>query len=119
MDNSPKLYFYNAVVTSIYDGDTIRANIDLGFNTWIFNQKLRLVGIDTPEIRGKERPQGLLAKDFVIERIPVGSEIYVMTQKDKTEKYGRYLATIFYGGSDMKNLNVELLESGHAESFMS
>ena len=111
-----KLYFYNAIVTNIYDGDTIRANIDLGFNTWIFDQKLRLYGIDTPEIRGEERPYGLIAKDFVNERIPVGSDIQVMTQRDATGKYGRYLATIFYDGG--RNLNEELIESGNAERYM-
>jgi len=111
-----KLYFYNAIVTNIYDGDTIRANIDLGFNTWIFNQKLRLEGIDTPEIRGEERPYGLIAKDFVNKRIPVGSDIQVLTQRDATGKYGRYLATIFYNNGS--NLNEELLESGNAQLYV-
>lgn len=115
--NEPRLYFYNGVVTNIYDGDTIRANVDLGFNTWIFDMKLRLYGIDTPELRGVERPEGLLARDFVAERIPVGTEIQIMTQKDKTGKFGRYLATIFYGGSEMRNLNEELLQSGNATLY--
>jgi micrococcal nuclease len=111
-----RLFYYNAIVSDIYDGDTIRVHIDLGFNTWIFDMKLRLYGIDTPEIRGEERPLGLLAKEFVAERIPVGTEIQVMTQKDATGKYGRYLATIFYDGG--RNLNEELLESGNAEEYM-
>lgn len=111
-----KLYFYNAIVSNIYDGDTIRANIDLGFDTWIFDQKLRLYGIDTPEIRGEERPLGLLARDFVSERIPVGTEIQVMTQKDATGKYGRYLATIFFDSG--RNLNEELIASGNAVEYM-
>lgn len=107
-----KLYFYNAVVRSVYDGDTMRADIDLGFGVWMFNKSLRLYGIDTPELRGEERPEGLLAKEFVLERVPVGSEIQILTEKDSTGKYGRYLATIFYDGG--KNLNEELLESGNA-----
>ena len=111
-----KLYFYHAIVTDIYDGDTIRVNIDLGFNTWIFDQKLRLYGIDTPEIRGEERPFGLIARDFVCKRIPVGTYIQVLTQRDATGKYGRYLATIFY--DDGKNLNEELLLSGNADKYM-
>jgi micrococcal nuclease len=112
----PKLYFYNGVVSNVYDGDTIRANVDLGFNTWIFNMKLRLSGLDTPEIRGIERPEGLVARDFVIQRIPVGTTIQIMTERDMTGKYGRYLATIFYDGG--KNLNQELLESGNAKPYM-
>jgi micrococcal nuclease len=110
-----KLYFYNATVTNVYDGDTIRADIDLGFNMKISNMKIRLSGIDTPEIRGEERPYGLIAKDFVNERIPAGTEIQILTEKDATGKYGRYLATIFYAGG--KNLNEELLLSGNAEIY--
>jgi len=111
----PKLYFYNGTVVSIYDGDTIRADVDLGFNIKISNMKLRLSGINTPEIRGEERPLGLVAKEFVKERIQVGSKIQIMTKKDATGKYGRYLATIFYDGD--RNLNEELVLSGNAEIY--
>lgn len=111
----PKLYFYHGIVTNIYDGDTIRVNIDLGFNTWMFDRKLRLYGIDTPEIRGEERELGLQAKQFVNERIPVGTSIQILTEKDSTGKYGRYLATVFYDGG--KNLNEELLLSGNATLY--
>lgn len=104
------LYFYRAIVVSIYDGDTIRVNIDLGFNTWIFNVKLRLFGIDTPELRGDEREQGLAAKKFVEDRIPVGQEIRVATVKDSTGKFGRYLATIYYGDNFANNLNEGLIK---------
>ena len=51
------LYEYRAVVTKVYDGDTITADVDLGFNTWRHDESLRLVGIDAPEMRGNERPQ--------------------------------------------------------------
>lgn len=105
-------YRYSAIVASIYDGDTIRADIDLGFGCWVKNAKLRLAGIDTPEIRGGARPAGLAAKEFVSDRIPAGSEIIIVTDKDRTGKYGRYIATIFYDGG--QNLNEQLVESGHA-----
>ena len=104
----PSVYLYRAVVVNVYDGDTMRADIDLGFNMWVKNMQLRLAGIDTPELRGDERPEGLVARDFVRERLPVGNEIYVMTEKDKSGKYGRYIATIFYG-SELTNLNEELI----------
>ena len=50
------LYTYKARCVSVYDGDSITLDIDLGFNHWMLNQKIRLLGIDTPEIRGPERP---------------------------------------------------------------
>lgn len=108
-------YRYKAVVRSVYDGDTIRVDIDLGFNTWIRNTSLRLYGINTPEIRGDERDAGLISKAYVEERLPVGKEIVIESFKDRTGKYGRYLATIFYDGA---NLNEELVEAGLAEVAM-
>jgi micrococcal nuclease len=81
-------YLYNAVVTSIYDGDTIRVNIDLGFNFWKMNETIRLSGIDAPELRGIERPLGLKSKEWLEKKIPIGSKIIIQTEKDKQEKYG-------------------------------
>lgn len=111
-----QLYTYKATVNSIYDGDTIRVDIDLGFGVIFRDQSLRLLGIDTPEVRGEERPQGLISKAFVEQRIPVGSIIKIATQKDRKEKFGRYLATVFYG-EDSKNLNEELLQNGMARLY--
>ncbi len=110
------MYTYKAFVRSIYDGDTIRVDIDLGFGVILADQSLRLLGIDTPEIKGVERPQGLMSRDFVVERIPVGSYITITTVKDRKEKFGRYLATVFYG-EEQKNLNEELLSSGMATPY--
>lgn len=110
------MYTYKAIVKSIYDGDTIRADIDLGFGVILSDQSIRLLGIDTPEIRGEERPHGLASRNFVVERIPVGSYITIKTIKDRKEKFGRYLATIYYG-EEQKNLNEELIQSGMAEPY--
>lgn len=112
-----RLYYYSAIVKSIYDGDTIRADIDLGFDIWMFNQQIRLLGLDTPEIRGEERPLGLQSKQFVVDRIPPGTEIKLLTIKDQKEKYGRYLGIIFYG-DELTNLNEELVENGFAEPYI-
>ena len=45
-------YIYNAFVTSVYDGDTITCNIDCGFGVILQKQKIRLYGLNTPEMRG-------------------------------------------------------------------
>jgi endonuclease YncB( thermonuclease family) len=50
------LYFYKAEVRDVHDGDTVTADIDLGFSTWLHDQKLRLYGINAPE-----REENLLA----------------------------------------------------------
>lgn len=110
------MYTYKAIVNRIFDGDTINVDIDLGFGVMLKDQSLRFLGLDTPEIRGEERPQGLISRNFVVERIPVGSYITITTVKDRKEKFGRYLATVFYG-DDMKNLNEELLQNGMAKPY--
>ena len=49
------MYEYKATVTKVYDGDTITVDFDLGFGILIRKQKIRLLGINTPEVRGPER----------------------------------------------------------------
>ena len=52
------LYTYKANVTAVYDGDTCTVDIDLGLHTWVRNEKIRLYGINAPEIRGIECGSG-------------------------------------------------------------
>lgn len=114
----PNIYLYRAIVRSVYDGDTMRLDFDLGFGNWMMNKSVRLYGIDTPEIRGEERPEGLVARDFVREKCPPGSEVTVLSIKDTTGKYGRYLVTIFYEDpSGTVNLNEQLLLGGMAQPY--
>lgn len=107
------LYAYKAEVTEVYDGDTITADVDLGFNTWRRDEKLRLFGIDAPEVRGEERPQGLISRDALRAKI-LGKDVIVCTIKDKTGKYGRYLAEIYLDGT---NINAWLVENNYAEPY--
>lgn len=109
-------YTYRAKVISIYDGDTITVDIDLGFHMTRHQEKLRLYGVDTPEIRGPERPEGLKAKAFAKMHIPEGSDILLTTLKDKTGKFGRLLAIVWPQGSDI-SFNEMLIRSGNAEPY--
>ena len=111
------MYTYKAIVTSVYDGDTVTCDIDLGLNMWTKGQKIRLLGVDTPELRGDEREAGLKARDFVRgELMPNGeqSEIVLVTYKDRKGKYGRWLGEIFYGGG-LTSLNVALADMGYVD----
>ena len=102
------VYTYKATVTSVYDGDTLTVDIDLGFSIILRNIKLRLLGIDTPELRGgTEKTKSL------------GKEIFV--ESHKKGKYGRYLATIWCIDDDKKNeksINDLLLENNLAVEYM-
>lgn len=97
----------------VYDGDTLWVDIDLGF---MISQRirLRLLGIDAPELRGQERAAGILSRNF-LRSILKGEDFFVKTEKDKTGKYGRYLATVFL--SDGTNVNDLLVSEGHAEDY--
>ena len=106
-------YIYKAHVTDVYDGDTITVDIDLGLNTWIKDVKLRLARIDTPEIRGDEREEGLRVRDYVRDMI-LDKDVIIQTFKDKTGKYGRYIVEVLI---DETNLNDHLLENGMAEEY--
>ena len=51
------MYEYKAYVEKVYDADTITVTLDLGFNTCLNKQKIRLSGIDAPEVRGDEKEE--------------------------------------------------------------
>ena len=104
-------YIYNAYVTSVYDGDTITCNINCGFGVELKKQKIRLFGLNTPEVRGEEKIEGIISRDKLRERI-LDKEILLKTKKDKKGKYGRYLGVIYLGE---ENINEWLLESGLAK----
>ncbi len=111
------LYYYKAIVVSVYDGDTIHVDIDLGLSTWIRKEKLRLARINAPEIRGAERPAGLASRDFLRQQI-LGKEIIVQTIKDRKGKFGRYLAEIWLKESgEWININDLMIEKGYATPY--
>lgn len=111
MDN-PDFYMYKATVVSVYDGDTVRLDIDLGLRTWQRNVSVRLANINAPEMRGEERVKGKLAKAYLLGVMPVGSEVIIRTMKDKSGKYGRWVVEIYHGEV---NVNNAMVESGNAK----
>ncbi|MCF8239938.1 MAG: thermonuclease family protein [Melioribacteraceae bacterium] len=109
-----KLYLYRANVVKVYDGDTVTVDIDLGFKTLIKGEKIRLHGINAPEIRGEERNAGLKSRDFLREMI-LDKDVIIETVKDKKGKYGRYLGKIFVEeNGKIINVNDELVRKGLA-----
>jgi len=88
------MYEYKAVVRKIIDGDTVDVDIDLGFGVWLHKERVRLYGIDTPESRTRdleEKKYGMMAKKLVLDLMPIGSMQTLITEKDKTGKFGRIL----------------------------
>jgi micrococcal nuclease len=116
------LYWYQGKVLRVVDGDTVDVEFDLGMNTFV-RERVRLYGIDTPEIFGmkkesEEFKRGMAAKDFVEARL-MNKPVWLHTHKDKTGKYGRYLADIFFQDEDGKHVNIGklLLEDDLAKEY--
>ena len=110
------LYQYKAFVTKVYDGDTITVEVDLGFKTFVKGEKIRLNRINTPEVRGDSREEGLKSRDYLRSLI-LNKEIILETMKDKKGKYGRYLGDIYMKDNDENwlNINDHLVDKGFAE----
>jgi len=79
-------YTRKAVVKRIIDGDTIEVMVDCGFRRYSV-EKIRLLGVDTPEVRGPSKEQGLISEAFVALTIPVGSTIVINSKK--ADSFGR------------------------------
>lgn len=108
------MYEYRATIRSIYDGDTIRADIDLGFGVILHDQQLRLYGINAPEMHGESREAGLLARNALREKISAMTVI-LRTHRDKKEKFGRWLADIYLGDT---HINAWMIDRGFAVKYL-
>ena len=109
-------FTYKAHVVNVVDGDTIDVILDLGFNLK-HKIRLRLFGIDTPEIRTKDKKEkaaGIISKEKVMELI-LDKDVTVKTIKDSQGKYGRYLAIVIL--EDNMNLNNYLVEQHLAKVY--
>lgn len=111
------MYHYRILGKSlnITDGDSFRADIDLGFRIWHFAQAFRLYGVDAPEMHTTTLEAGRAAKaEFV--RLMSGHEwLYVRTSKDSKDKYGRWLALVFTDPNvtdEAESINQQLLRGG-------
>tara|TARA_B100000700_G_scaffold312213_1_gene395483 strand:- start:180 stop:506 length:327 start_codon:yes stop_codon:yes gene_type:complete len=107
------MYEYRAYVRKVYDADTVTVDIDLGFDVVLKGQKIRLTKINAPEVRGKERPEGLKSRDALRDKI--GNKwVKIKTQQDKKGKYGRWLGEIWIEGLC---INDWLLSEGYAVKY--
>ena len=89
-----------------------------GFGTFR-KEPLRLARINTPEVRGDEREDGLISRDWLREKINQAvvnnTPMYIKTYKDKTGKYGRYIADFYIGSLLYPCINDLLVQEGLAE----
>ena len=90
------MFTFKAIVVAVYDADTITVDVDLGFHQNSEHIKLRLFGINAPEMRGPEKVDGRKSRDWLRDQI-LEQQVVIRTYKDGRGKgkYGRWLADVF------------------------
>ena len=118
------MYNYNAKCVKVVDGDTIDAEIDLGFDVKI-KKRIRLAGINAPESRTRnkvEKKLGLAAKERLIEILDGAANVFEIESKE-LGKYGRVLGKLYINklaGKDVLTqvcINEILVTEGHATEY--
>ncbi len=122
------LYTYKLTTVSVIDGDTIRADIDLGYGTFLKRRVIRLHGINAPEstktIKGAPNlklSEGIKSKEFV-NSILQESDLILFKSLEKEDSFGRCLGIIYFksrGENTIINLNELLITRGYSEKYRS
>ena len=106
-------------ITRVIDGDTIDADIDLGFDISL-TKRIRLAGVDTPESRtsdANEKKYGLEAKEWLKHKVENAGHILIKTElPDSTEKYGRIIGHLFVNDQE-NSLNDQMIVEGYAWTY--
>ena len=116
------MYMYKCKILKVVDGDTVDIDIDLGFGMWMHKERVRMMGIDTPESRTRDKVEklfGLASKDRLKELLPIGSTQILKTEIDKSGedakgKFGRILGDFLIEGKKASEI---LIEEGFAVAY--
>jgi micrococcal nuclease len=119
MENKDPYIYRIREIHKVVDGDTIDADIDLGFDISL-TKRIRLAGVDTPESRTtdlKEKALGLESKEWLKHRVEGAKDIIIKTElPDSTEKYGRIIGHLFING-EATSLNEQMITEGYALAY--
>ena len=111
---------YSVKVLKIVDGDTVDVDIDLGFGIVLTDERVRIVGIDTPESRTSDKVEkvfGLASKNRLKELLEKEAVLITFDDKngeDMKGKFGRVLGDFKCGDSTVSQV---LIEEGHAVPY--
>ncbi len=110
------MYRYKVYIDRVVDGDTVDVDIDLGFGMIYKKQRVRLLGIDTPESRTRdlvEKKFGKAAKYHLQDILGQGEVELVSHDKGK---FGRILGNL-YTGSSSYSINQQMIDDHHAVPY--
>ena len=115
------MYEYKCKVVRVIDGDTVDVDIDLGFGVWLRKERVRIMGIDTPESRTRDKVEkkfGLASKAKLKELLKNGSILKTQVSKkgeDMKGKFGRILGDFIL--DDGRKVTEVLIDEGHAVAY--
>jgi micrococcal nuclease len=121
------MYEYKCNIVKVIDGDTVDVDIDLGFGMWMLDERVRIMGIDTPESRTRdlvEKKFGLAAKKRLKELLGKSAVLATQVNKngeDMKGKFGRILGdfNVYDLTTDSWRKSGEVLISeGHAVAYL-
>ena len=116
---------YDVVLLKCVDGDTVDVDIDLGFGIWLKDERVRIMGIDTPESRTSDKVEkvfGTAAKNRLKELLEHGGKLITTEDKsgeDMKGKFGRILGDFYverYEGKREKVTDI-MIEEGHCVAY--
>jgi len=117
------LHAYEAQIVRVIDGDTVVADVRLGFGLWAKGKRLRLAGIDAPELRGEDAEKGARARAVLAKELD-GATVRICTLPDRKDRartggFGRTLAIIWreQPSGYQRNINTWMVLRGYAEPF--
>ena len=87
------MYEYKCTVNRVVDGDTVDVDIDLGFGIWLRDERVRIMGIDTPESRTSDKVEklfGKAAKYKLQELLGTDTVLYTQVDKDGDDAKGKF-----------------------------
>tara|TARA_Y100000996_G_scaffold238847_1_gene187743 strand:- start:420 stop:848 length:429 start_codon:yes stop_codon:yes gene_type:complete len=108
------MYEYNVSITKVVDGDTVDVDIDLGFGMVYKKQRVRLMGIDTPESRTRDLVEKLFGKASKKHLKELLSEGNITLRSHDKGKFGRILGELFI--NDI-SINQKMIDDHHAVDY--
>src|SRR5210317_1146146 len=116
---------YDVHLVKVVDGDTVDVDIDLGFGICLKDERVRIMGIDTPESRTSDRVEklfGLAAKNRLKELLEKDAKLITTEDKsgeDMKGKFGRILGDFYVERYEGKRERVTevMIDEGHAVAY--
>ncbi len=101
-------------VAYVHDGDTLYLQPD-GTTSRADEITVRLIGIDTPELRPEVECYAIEARDRLRELLPQGTEVWIKADREKLDQYGRSL--LYLWTTDGTSVNLDLVREGYATAL--